>query len=40
MLNQSRRTVTALAVSFGFFATLVIAEPGFAIAGNNDIAQR
>jgi broad specificity phosphatase PhoE len=39
MLNLSRRTVTALAVSFGFFAVLGIAEPGFAMAGNNDIAQ-
>jgi phosphohistidine phosphatase SixA len=39
MINLSRRTVTALAVCFGFLAMIGIAEPGFAIAENNDIAQ-
>jgi phosphohistidine phosphatase SixA len=38
MLNLSRRTITALAVSFGFFAMIGITQPGFAIAGNNEIA--
>jgi phosphohistidine phosphatase SixA len=36
MLN---RTITALAVLFGVFAMIGIAEPSFAIAKNNDIAQ-
>jgi broad specificity phosphatase PhoE len=39
MLALLRRTVTALAVSFGFFAMIGVAEPGLAIAGNNDVAQ-
>jgi broad specificity phosphatase PhoE len=39
MLDLSRRTATALAVSLGFFAMLGIAEPGLAIAANSDIAQ-
>jgi phosphohistidine phosphatase SixA len=39
MLNLSKRTVTSLVAGFGFFAMLGIAEPGFAIAGNSNIAQ-
>jgi hypothetical protein len=34
-----RIAITALAVSFGFFAMIGITQPGFAIAGNNEIAQ-
>jgi broad specificity phosphatase PhoE len=39
MLTLSRRTVTALAVSFGLFAMLGIAGPGPAAADDQDIAQ-
>jgi phosphohistidine phosphatase SixA len=39
MFTLSRRTVTALAVSFGLFAMLGIAVPGPAAADDRDIAQ-
>jgi broad specificity phosphatase PhoE len=39
MSTLSRRTVTALAVSFGLFAMLGIAVPGPAAADDKDIAQ-
>ena len=39
MFTLSRRTVTALAVSFGLFAMLGIAVPGPAAADDKDIAQ-
>jgi broad specificity phosphatase PhoE len=39
MINVSRRTIAALALSCGLLATLGIAEPGFALAENKDIAQ-
>ena len=39
MFTLSRRTVTALAVSFGLFAMLGIAVPGPAAADDEDIAQ-
>jgi broad specificity phosphatase PhoE len=39
MFNLSRRSVTAVAVSFGLFAILGIAVPGPAVADNKDIAQ-
>jgi phosphohistidine phosphatase SixA len=40
MINVSRRTIAAFALSCGLFAMLGIAEPGFAMAENNkDIAQ-
>jgi hypothetical protein len=39
MLNLSRRTITALALSFGLFAMLGIAVPDSAVADNENIAQ-
>jgi broad specificity phosphatase PhoE len=39
MFTLSRRTVTALAVSFGLFAMLGVAVPGPAAADDKDIAQ-
>jgi phosphohistidine phosphatase SixA len=39
MINLSRRTIAAFALSCGLFAVLGIAEPGFAFAENKDIAQ-
>jgi phosphohistidine phosphatase SixA len=39
MLKRLRRTFTELAVCFGFFAMIGIAQPQFAIAENNNIAQ-
>jgi broad specificity phosphatase PhoE len=39
MFDLSRRTVAALAVSFGLFAMLGIAAPDSAVAENKDIAQ-